>query len=172
MANSPPKKPRKPERAKPPRKTGRPPTWTPERIAATIPLICEKIANREPVHQFAGKDGMPSESVIYEWLAENPAFAERYAHARERAGHRYAFAALEVADNVGKIVMDKDADGNPVPVVLGPDVARIKIDTLKWAAGKFASRLYGDKVTQEITGKDGKDLDAPIIYLPDNGRGS
>lgn len=148
---------RKP-RSSPPKRIGRPPTWTPERRAAAMISICEKIAQKEPVHRFAGKDGLPSESVIYEWLAEDRSFAERYAHARARAAERFAQDALEIAGQTGKVVIEVGADGKPEPVALTSDVARVKIDTLKWAAGKFSPKVYGERLRQEVTGEDGGPL--------------
>lgn len=138
---------------------GRPTDYTVELAEA----ICEKVANREPVHQFAGKDGMPAEATIYKWLADKtkPEFVEMYAHARERAAHRFAYAALDIADKTGKVSLDESGE----PVVLAPDVARVKIDTLKWAAGKFACRVYGDKLQQEITGKDGGAVEIKLTKM-------
>lgn len=143
-------------------KGGRPTDYTPELAEA----ICDKIANREPVHQFAGKDGFPSETTIYRWLADDSKkeFREMYTHARERAGHRFAHAALDIADKTGR--PEVDSDGNVT--VLTPDVARVKIDTLKWAAGKFAGRVYGDKIQQEVTGANGGALEIKLTKADEN----
>ena len=45
------------------------------------------------------------------------------------------------------------------------DVAhrRLKIDVLKWRAGKLRPKVYGDKIQQEHTGADGKGLTFTVI---------
>lgn len=151
------KTPKKRKAPAPKKPNGRPPTWTPERRAAAMISICEKIAQKEPVHRFAGKDGLPSESVIYEWLAEDRSFAERYAHARARAAERFAFGALEIAENTGRVVIEKAPDGTQQAVTLTPDVARVRVDVLKWAAGKFAPKVYGDRIHHQHSALDGFD---------------
>ena len=36
--------------------------------------------------------------------------------------------------------------------------SRLRVDTRKWIMSKLAPKKYGDKVTQELTGKDGAEL--------------
>ena len=43
----------------------------------------------------------------------------------------------------------------PDDLKLDANAARVAIDALKWSAGKRAPRKYGDKLMQELTGKDG-----------------
>ena len=38
------------------------------------------------------------------------------------------------------------------------NMARVRIDARKWAAGKLAPKKYGDKSTTEVTGADGAPL--------------
>lgn len=71
-----------------------------------------------------------SSFTLSKWLRENDALAKQYTHAREAQGDIYA-------DRVVDTAMDPTID---------PAVARVRIDALKWAAGKRKPKVYGDKV--------------------------
>jgi len=73
-----------------------------------------------------------SPSLLCKWLADpnRTELREQYAHAREAQGDIYA-------DRVVDTAMDPTID---------PTVARVRIDALKWAAGKRKPKVYGDKV--------------------------
>ena len=69
-------------------------------------------------------------------------FRQQYAHAREAQGDIYADCVVDTA-------MDATID---------PAVARVRIDALKWAAGKRKPKVYGDKVMTEHGGPGGGDI--------------
>jgi hypothetical protein len=81
-----------------------------------------------------------SSFTLSKWLRENDDLAKQYAHAREAQGDIYA-------DRVVDTAMDATID---------PAVARVRIDALKWAAGKRKPKVYGDKVQL------GGDSDNPV----------
>jgi hypothetical protein len=85
-----------------------------------------------------------SPSLLCKWLADpsRKELREQYAHAREAQGDIYA-------DRVVDTAMDPTID---------PAVARVRIDALKWAAGKRKPKVYGDKVTTEHSGPGGGDI--------------
>src|SRR5688500_844641 len=110
-------------------KIGRPSTYTQE-IAAEI---CERIAATEyGLVSLCRADDMPHEKTVYRWLQEHEAFRAQYAHARERQADRFAHETLEIADRA------EDAN-----------LARLRVDTRKWAASKLAPKKYGDRITNE-----------------------
>src|ERR1700757_750456 len=39
---------------------------------------------------------------------------------------------------------------------------RLRVDTRKWMLAKALPKIYGDKLTAEVTGKDGAPLNEPI----------
>lgn len=80
-----------------------------------------------------------SSFTLSKWLMENEALAKQYTRAREAQGDIYADRVIDTA-------MDASLD---------PQVARVRIDALKWAAGKRKPKVYGDKVQTELTGADG-----------------
>lgn len=119
-------------------------------------------------------EGMPNEATFLEWVEnDDPAgLAKRYAHARELGYKLMADEIIELSDKKGEWVpvQDLDVDGRPLldadgmPILkqvfmpLNSDViahTRLQIDTRKWLLSKMLPKVYGDKVQQEHTGKDG-----------------
>lgn len=117
---------------------GRPSTFTQEIADA----ICEKIVESDyGLEQICESDDLPSARTIYRWLADNDAFRQQYARAKEAQGHVQAERGL------------KDA-------LTATDAAlgRLKWDARRWTASKLAPKQYGDKVAH-VGGGEG---DAPI----------
>lgn len=119
-------------------------------------------------------DGMPNEATFLEWVdLDDPAgLAKRYAHARELGYKLMADEIIDLSNKKGEWVpvQDLDEDGRPLldadgmPILkkvfmpLNSDViahTRLQIDTRKWLLSKMLPKVYGDKVQQEHTGKDG-----------------
>lgn len=104
--------------------------------------ICGEIAAGGALRELCRvKADWPAERTVYQWLEEHPEFAQQYARARELQAHGEFDEIKTIADNA------RDAN-----------IARLQIDARKWRAGKLAPKVYGDKVINEITGKDGEAL--------------
>ena len=88
-----------------------------------------------------------SSFTFSKWLREDDDLAKQYAHAREAQGDIYA-------DRVVDTAMDPTID---------PAVARVRIDALKWAAGKRKPKVYGDKVTTEHSGPGGAPVQIQLV---------
>lgn len=154
------------------KKMGRPSKYTPEQAVA----ICERIRKGEWLHKIAGTEGLPPEATLYRWLDDNEDFRELYARAREDRTDRMAAEMLEIADDSAEdtiFVQDSDKDGEGAREVQNHEWinrSRLRVDARKWLMSKLAPKRYGDKITQEITGKDGAPL-VPVINIgpkPDN----
>lgn len=137
---------------------GRPTDYTPE----LADLVCERLANGESMRSVSRDDNMPAMCTLFKWLRIHPEFAQQYAKAKEESADALVEDMLDIADNQveqplivdglpmqvdGKLVMVKDA--------VSVNHAKLRVDTRKWAASKLKPKKYGDKVTQEVTGKDG-----------------
>lgn len=107
--------------------------------------ICELIAVRVPIHEITEQPGMPCLRSIYHWKNAYPEFREKYERARQ-------YRAESRADHIDAIMADL-RDGR-----IDANTARVMFDAERWQAGKENSPRYGDKVSAEISGKDGKDL--------------
>lgn len=130
--------------------------------------ICERLAEGESLRAICLADDMPSKSTVFRWLDSNPTFRDQYARAREFQADTMADEMQDIADDGSNDWMEKhDKDGNAIGWQLnGEHVQRskLRIDTRKWNASKLKPKKYGDKITNEVTGADGKDL-IPVVNL-------
>lgn len=107
--------------------------------------ICERIMNGESLRSIVSDAGMPNRSSVHKWLAENKAFSDQYAKAKDNQADTLADELLFIADTAEDV-----------------QKARLQVDTRKWVASKLKPKKYGDKM--DVT-SDGKPLPTPIINL-------
>lgn len=96
---------------------------------AICEMICERLAEGEPLIRICAEPGMPSAGTVFNWLKKHPEFREIYALAREVQGHVMFDAVGEVID-----------EATPETAYL----SKVKIDGLRWQAGRLAPKSYGD----------------------------
>jgi len=129
---------------------GRPSSYKPE----TAQRICSLIAtsDRGLARILAENPGLPNETTVYDWIRDNPEFAQWYAQARERQAEFIADQCFEIADDGQNDWMEKRGrEGELIGWQLnGEHVQRskLRIDARKWMAAKLAPKKYGDR--QEI----------------------
>jgi hypothetical protein len=135
-------------------KRGRPSDYTQE-IALEI---CQRLSDGESLRKICRDDRMPVESAVRMWaLQDRDGFYAQYTMARSIGYERLADDLLEIADE-GKNDTYMGEDGverTDMDVIAR---SRIRIDTRKWMLSKMLPKVYGDKLTQELTGKDGAPL--------------
>lgn len=138
---------------------GRPTKFT-QKIADEI---CSKLTYGFTLREVCRAKKMPCESTVRAWaLDDYKGFYAQYAKSRE-IGYQYmADELLEIADDGSNDWMKRqNSDGSTGDIILnGEHVqrSRLRLDTRKWMLSKVLPKIYGDKITQEHTGKDGKDL--------------
>ncbi len=98
--------------------------------------ICGRLVEGKSLRAICRAKSMPDASTVYRWLTAQPTFREQYARAREVQGEVYADKAVDEAMSA------KD-----------PQIGRLRMDALKWAASKLAPKKFGDKV--QLTGDGG-----------------
>jgi len=108
-------------------KVGRPSDYTPE----LGELILEKIAEGESLRKACKDEKLPSRETVRRWLKADENFRGQYALAREEQ----ADAKFEQAWEIAEAATAADVQ-----------VARLKVDTIKWQASKLAPKVYGDKL--------------------------
>lgn len=114
--------------------------------------LCAELATGVSVRTLLeGKDrkkGYPCRKTFFLWLNKFPEFKEMYMAAKAESADAMLEDMFDIADNE-------------------PDVkrARLQVDVRKWAASKLKPERYGDKVTQELTGKDGGPIEFNEIRL-------
>ena len=129
---------------------GRPSEYTEE----LADRICNEIASGRAVHQFASREGFPSEQTIYRWNRDNKEFSQKYARAREDQADLYAAQIVELADTCREGKKTRETkDGTFVEIGDMVERSRLQIDARKWYASKLAPKKYGDKIEQNVTGE-------------------
>lgn len=119
-------------------KMGRPSDYLPE----VADDICALIADGESLRSVCKRKGMPGKATVFRWLREDVDFRDQYARAREEQAESLLEDVLEIADKC-------------VPDAAEIAKAKLRIDARKWYITKVAPKKYGDKITTELTGKDG-----------------
>jgi hypothetical protein len=99
--------------------------------------ICERIARGELVAA-AAKAAGTAPSTVWQWVVEDRALAEMYAHAKHQAADALAEEAIRIALETTNETYSAD---------------RLKVDTLKWAAAKRRPKEYGERQAVETSGE-------------------
>ncbi|MDP1873650.1 hypothetical protein [Phenylobacterium sp.] len=110
----------------------------------------------EPLLRICSDPKMPARRSVYDWIENDPEFSSQFHDARKRGIHALAEQCLDIADEPSK-----DA-------VAATD-KRIRIDTRLRLAGKWLPSIYGDKVLNEHTGKDGGPIQTYDLSKADDG---
>lgn len=139
---------------------GRPSAFT----ADLAKEICSRLASGETLRAVCRDENMPPESTVRKWaLEDRNGFSAQYATAREIGYQSMADELLDIADDSSGDV-STDEDGNRKFNGEFASRSRLRVDTRKWLLSKALPKVYGDKITQEVTGADGTPL-VPIINL-------
>jgi len=102
-------------------------------------LICAEIMEGKPlIRILRDNENMPCSKTVYTWLRLNESFLQNYREAKESQADHFADEMIEIADNATA----QDAQ-----------VAKLRIDTRRWAASKFNMKKYGDRQTIEHEGE-------------------
>ncbi len=102
-------------------------------------------------------DWFPHRDTVYTWLLKHPEFADMYAQARRNQAQIFADEIIEISDNSALDSTVND-DGHVVCDHEYIQRSRLRVDSRKWIACKLIPKVYGDKVTNELTGADGKPI--------------
>lgn len=92
--------------------------------------ICRKLASGVSLETICKPRLMPNIWTVYRWLNRHPEFSKDYARARE-------LQAETMADRMVQIAMEDQGSKDP-------QMLRVKIDAIKWAAGKMRPTKYGE----------------------------
>jgi hypothetical protein len=133
------------------KKLGRPTLYTEAlaqeicEVVATHPNGLTTLCNERP--------HWPHVANVYIWLRKYQSFRDSYTKAKEEQ--------VEVSVDLMQTMMDedhhfKDAEGN-TRVDVG--MLRVKVDAIKWQAGKLKPKKYGDSKNEEIN----KEIDADVF---------
>ena len=127
--------------------------------------ICDRIAAGESLRKICAPENFPSASTVCGWVIDNrEGFAEQYAKARQLQAQLLADELFDIADDTSKDwIVKPDGTETPNGEVVGR--SRLRLDTRKWYLSKVLPKIYGEKVTQEISGPDGGPIPVSRIEL-------
>ena len=126
--------------------------------------ICDEIASGKSLLSICDQSGFPSTVTIYRWLDTHEEFRNKYARARELQAEHYAAEVISLADRpviAEKVTIKPNGDEERV-IGDNTERTRLQIDARKWYASKLAPKKYGDKVQTELSGPNGKAIEAAI----------
>ena len=131
---------------------GRPSIYSQELAAK----ICDRLIHGEGLRAICRDDDMPALSTVIDWIKDKQDFSVQYTKARELQAELMLDDILEIADDSSKDIIDTGMGKMVDQEVI--QRARLKVDTRKWAMGKMYPKRYSEKITQEVTGVDGKPI--------------
>lgn len=154
----PPRKPAAKARARP---LGRPSKYT-KKISEQI---CARLADGEPLRQICRDQKMPAWRTVYDWKAAHPDFAARIASAREAGHDAIAQECLDIADETAHDTLSTEHGDRPNTEWISR--SKLRIETRLKLLAKWDPKRYGEKMTQELTGKDGGPIEHRLTEMTD-----
>lgn len=137
--------------------TGRPSSYTPK----VADEILTRLAEGETLLEICRDDHLPNRTTVQLWVIDDrEGFSSKYAQARAAQMERMAEEIVGIADDGTNDWMTRQVGDEVVTVADHEHIQRskLRVDARKWLLSKLAAHTYGDKVSAELTGKDGKDL--------------
>lgn len=113
--------------------------------------ICDMLADGRSLRSICAYEGMPSQSAVFRWLADErrATFRQQYARAREAQADALFDEMLDIADDGTNDWMERRRqDGSTDEVLNSEHVQRskLRIDARKWMASKLNPKVYGEKL--------------------------
>src|SRR5262249_47890885 len=133
-----------------PAKIGRPTKYSIE----WAERFCGLIAEGRSVAEICASPDMPSQQSVYTWLRNDEDFLERYARAREAQADKFFKECIEIADAATQE---------------NCNVARLRVDTRKWAAARLAPKKYGDHMSHDVKGGTNVNFQPQILIQCSSG---
>ena len=135
------------------RPVGRPTLYTSD----LVDRICERLSVGEPLAQICRDKGMPGLSTVYDWQSADKDISGRFARAREAGFDQIAQDALDIADD-GSRDYKPSEDGRELPDHDHIQRSKLRVETRLKLLAKWDPKRYGERIAQELTGKDGGPL--------------
>ena len=140
--------------------------WDREKV---MDIVCTQIATssrgigRIILQGVEDYGGFPDYSTIMRWVDKEEELCKRYARAKEAQADFMADEMIDICDDARNDFMTKGEFEVPNKELI--QRSKLRIDTRKWLASKLKPKKYGDKVQQEISGKDGGAIEVTGIDI-------
>jgi hypothetical protein len=147
------------------KKMGRPTKYTDEITYE----ICDLLAGGVSLKKISDMPHMPTRATMYKWMDEHGDFLNRYTRAKQDCADYMVDEMLEIADDGTNDYNERfDKNGE----VMGWQVnhehvnrSRLRVDARKWIAAKLKPLKYGEKISSEISGPEGKPVEVKSIGI-------
>lgn len=130
---------------------------------AITALVCAQIAEGKSLRSILDDDDkLPSRRTFFEWLEGVPALATQYTRAREAGYQNLADEIIDISDQ------NYTKNEHGVKERLSNEAIarnRLRVETRKWMLSKMLPKVYGEKLTQEVTGKGGGPIQLAAVDL-------
>jgi hypothetical protein len=131
-----------------------------------VTSICLRLAQGEPLAQICREDGMPCLVTVWNWQKADPSVSERIARAREAGFDQIAQDALDIADD-GSRDYKPSEDGRELPDHDHIQRSKLRVETRLKLLAKWDPKRYGERIAQELTGKDGGPIKTEDVGTPE-----
>lgn len=128
---------------------------------ALVPDICARLSEGEPLAVICRDLDIPRRTVN-QWRQDDEEIAAQFDVARDLGYDAIAHECLSIADDGSRDYMTL-ADGREVPDHDHISRSKLRIDTRLKLLAKWDPRRYGEKLQQEISGKDGAPLAISVV---------
>lgn len=120
--------------------------------------ICRRLAEGESLRSICRDEEMPGRSEVFRWLADNEAFRDQYARAKEFGIEALADDIQEISDDARNDWMERHGQEDSGWQANGEHIqrSRLRVDSRKWLLSKLAPKKYGDKLQHEGSGPNGE----------------
>lgn len=127
--------------------------------------ICARLGDGQSLREICRDASMPDKSTVFRWLAQHEPFRQQYAVAREAQADHLLEEMLDIADDATNDWMTRQQGEGEIRVP-DPEVvsrSKLRIATRQWMMAKMSPKKYGDKITQEHSGVDGKPIEVAAV---------
>ena len=117
--------------------------------------VCAILAAGGSLNFAVSKVADAKTQTILDWTNKYPELSGQYTQARMRGYQFLADDIIAISDEIDVVTNSKDGG-----VTLQLDATaiarnRLRVDTRKWMLSKMLPKIYGDKLTTEVTGAGG-----------------
>lgn len=137
--------------------------------------ICIRLAEGASLRSICEAKGFPAESTVRLWVLQNinPEFTAQYVRARELQAEKWADEIVDIADDGSNDYIERTRpDGSTFEAVNSEHInrSRLRVDTRKWMLSKMLPKKYGERVVNEMVGKDGGPIRTESVNDTDRAR--
>lgn len=122
--------------------------------------ICEQVMDGLSIAKIAAMPGMPHKRTILRWIAGNKDFEQQFFAAKRVLMPEKAHELNEIT--LEAIEFAKTADPKEVNVNAVVHAMNNRAQHIKWEMQTMWRERYGDKVQAEVSGPNGKPIEAAI----------